>query len=103
MKTSKFLVIAAVSALTFSSAHAQVPFTATCTNSGLGAGMIGQKTVGGQTVFVRRLATIFDAAMDDFGTGGSGDRLELFCVSSADNSSLGMMAGCLTNENCPWR
>jgi hypothetical protein len=103
MKTPRVLLASLTMSAIATSALAQIPFTATCTNAALGAGVIGQKIVGQQTVFVRRLATIKDPAMDDFGTTAPGDALELFCVSAGQNDQLGMMAGCLSHEACPWR
>lgn len=98
------LIIAMVVAGLLTSANAQVPLTtATCTNSNLNGGIVGQRVVVNQTVFVRRLATIADQAMDDFGNSAPGDRLELFCVSTSQGDSLGLLAACLSNEGCPWR
>jgi hypothetical protein len=38
-----------------------------CVTSGLTQGIIGRVTVDGQKYFVRRLATLFDNAIEDFG------------------------------------
>jgi len=102
----KYVAALSIGALMMLSAPAlsQVPLTtATCTNSNLNAGVVGKKTVGNQAVFVRRLATVKDAAMDDYGNTAPGDALELFCVSSGEGDPLGVLAACLSNENCPWR
>ena len=105
MKRVACVVLAALcSSAPASIASAQVPFTtATCTNANLNGGITGPRVVGNQTVFVRRLATVGDGAMDDFGTSAGGDGLELFCVSTGQGDGLGLLAACLTNEPCPWR
>jgi hypothetical protein len=74
-----------------------------CVTSGLTQGVIGFKIIDGQRYFVRRMATIFDSAMDDFGASAVGDSLELFCVSRGATDAFGKTAMCLTGEQCPWR
>ena len=80
-----------------------IPAMMSCTNSNLNSGVVGQRVVQGQVVFSRRLATVFDGAIDDFGTSGGGDALELFCVSRQQTDPLGVVAACLSHEACPWR
>jgi hypothetical protein len=74
-----------------------------CSNSKLTANVPGARIVQGIPVFSRRLATVFDASMDDFGTSAGGDALELFCVSHLQTDALGTVAACLSKESCPWR
>jgi hypothetical protein len=74
-----------------------------CVTSGLIQGVIGTRIVDGQRYFVRRMATIFDNALDDFGASGVGDQLEIFCVSRTASDKFGEVAMCLSNESCPWR
>ena len=74
-----------------------------CVTSGLTQGIIGYKIFDGQRYFVRRLATVFDSAIDDFGEHAVGDSLEIFCVTRFANDKFGKTAMCLTGEDCPWR
>jgi hypothetical protein len=74
-----------------------------CTNSNLNGGIVGQRVVQGQIVFSRRLATVFDGAINDYGNSAGGDDLELFCVSRLQSDPLGIVAACLSKEACPWR
>jgi hypothetical protein len=74
-----------------------------CVTSGLTQGVIGTRTVDGQKYFVRRMATVFDNAIDDFGETGVGDQLEIFCVSRTSSDKFGKIAMCLQFEKCPWR
>src|SRR5262245_32035118 len=52
-----------------------------CVTRGLTQGIIGVKIIDGVRYYVRRLATVFDSAIDDFGASAIGDSLEIFCVS----------------------
>jgi hypothetical protein len=70
---------------------------------GLHAGDIGTRTIDNQQYYVRRMATIFNEAMDDFGTSAANDQLEIFCVTRSASDKLGKVAMCLTFEACPWR
>jgi len=70
---------------------------------GLTQGVTGIRRVDGHDVFVRRMATILNEAMDDFGESGINDQLEIFCVSRNPSDEFGHIALCLNNENCPWR
>jgi hypothetical protein len=74
-----------------------------CVTSALTQGVIGERTVDGQKYFVRRMATVFDNAVDDFGETGVGDQLEIFCVSRTSSDKFGKLAMCLSFEKCPWR
>jgi hypothetical protein len=74
-----------------------------CVTSGLTQGVIGMRTIDGQKYFVRRMATIFDNALDDFGETGVGDQLEIFCVSRTSSDRFGKIAICRSAEKCPWR
>ena len=71
--------------------------------NGLTQGVTGIRRVDGHDVFVRRMATILNEAMDDFGESGINDQLEIFCVSRNPSDEFGQIALCLNNENCPWR
>jgi hypothetical protein len=73
-----------------------------CTNSGLTQDVLGTKTVNGQVFYVRRMATIFQEALDDFGGNASDDNLEIFCVSKNSTDTYGIIAMCLSGEACPW-
>jgi hypothetical protein len=59
--------------------------------------------VAGKVVFVRPLATVLDAAIDDFGANAAGDALSVYCVTNTPNAPRGNIAICLTGERCPWR
>ena len=74
-----------------------------CVTSGLTQGVIGIRTIDGQKYFVRRMATIFDNALDDFGETGVGDQLEILSVSRTSFDRFGKMTICLSAEKCPWR
>jgi hypothetical protein len=49
------------------------------------------------------LATVLDAAIDDFGQNAGSDALSVYCVTSTANAARGSLAMCLTGERCPWR
>jgi len=85
------------------SVFAGPPEWPTCSTSGLTLNVIGIKFVDGQRYFVRRMATIFDNAMDDYGASVGNDNLEIFCISRTAFDHLGKIAVCLSGENCPWR
>jgi hypothetical protein len=85
------------------SGFADSPQTLGCVTSGLTQGVLGPKIVDGHEFFVRRMAIIFDDALDDFGETGFGDELEIFCVSRTSSDEFGHLAMCLSNESCPWR
>jgi hypothetical protein len=72
-----------------------------CVTSGLPTGV--QRAIGNRVVFVRPMATVLDAAIDDFGQNGAGDGLQVFCVTNKANDVFGTTAMCLTGESCPWR
>lgn len=72
-----------------------------CVTDGLPAPQI--KLVGGKYVFVRPLATVLDAAIDDFGQNAASDALAVYCVASTAKAARGNVAMCLTGEKCPWR
>ena len=100
------VVLAAIAVIAASSAaHAQnqaIGADATCTTKGLVSPVL-PKTVNNLQVFVRRLATIKDAAMDDFGGSAPGDELWIFCVTTGQGDLLGRTAFCLSKEpGCPW-
>lgn len=73
-----------------------------CTNSGLTQDVLGNKTVNGEKFYVRRMATIFQQALDDFGENSIDDNLEIFCVSKKNTDTYGIVAMCLSGEACPW-
>ena len=75
----------------------------TCITSGLNASVIGEVTIAEQKYFVRRMATIFEQAMDDYGTSAADDTLQIFCVSRNKDDRFGNIAMCLSGEKCPWR
>jgi hypothetical protein len=93
------LVIAAVPAMAQTPPPAPPPVG--CSTAGLPAPQI--KLVGGKFVHVRPLATVLDAAIDDFGQSGGSDALSVYCVTGTANAARGSLAMCLTGERCPWR
>ena len=99
------LMLAAIAILASSApARAQssaIGADATCTTAGLTAAPV-VKVVNNLQVWVRRLATIKDAAMDDFGVTAPGDELWIFCVTPTPADRLGRAAFCLSKEQCPW-
>jgi len=107
MKRYAFALVALLSlasegAFAQPSAAAQAPAPAPgCVNAGLPVPV--QRVVGGKIVFVRPLATVLDAAVDDFGQSGNDDALSVYCVSKTPNALQGTIAMCLTGEACPWR
>lgn len=80
---------------------------ASCSNTNLTANVPGPRLVDGTLVYSRRIATILDPAIADFGIGGADDDLELYCVSrnNVDPTAepFGWVAVCLSKEPCPWR
>lgn len=74
-----------------------------CTNSGLTQGIVGYKVVNGDRVYVRRMATILNPSLDDYGATTSEDELEVFCVSKKSADFYGILVMCLSGEACPWR
>lgn len=88
---------------------AQAQFTAPqiqtpdCVTDGLTQNAIGYRLVANTFYYVRRLATVPDRSVDDFGVNVSGDALEFFCLTDNPQTSLGKSAICLSRENCPWR
>ena len=85
------------------SSVAQLPEWPECMTEGLTEGEIGSKYIEGQHYYVRRMATILDSALDDFGANGGSDDLEIFCVSRTSSDRYGKIAMCLSKESCPWR
>src|SRR4051794_38353494 len=79
-------------------APAQAP---QCVTSGLPTGV--QRAIGNKVVFVRPIATVLDAAIDDFGQSAGSDNLQMFCVTNKANDVFGTTAICLSGESCPWR
>ena len=73
-----------------------------CVTSGLTQGVLGFRVIDGQIYFVRRMATILDSALNDFGASGTGVQLEIFCVTRTREDVFGKVAMCLSNEMCPW-
>ncbi|MGZ4956134.1 MAG: hypothetical protein ACXV8Q_13585 [Methylobacter sp.] len=73
-----------------------------CLATNLTQGIVGYQVVNGDRYYVRRMATIFDNALDDFGVNNFGNELEIFCVSNNQNDTYGKIAMCLTGEECPW-
>jgi hypothetical protein len=98
MKRYAFALVALASLTAGSDAFAQA---AGCPTGGLPAPY--QRVVGGNIVFVRPVANVLDAAVDDFGTGGGADALAIYCVTKTRTASRGSIAVCLTGEGCPWR
>ncbi|MCC5598197.1 hypothetical protein [Nostoc favosum] len=84
----------------FSAPKIQTP---DCVTDGLTQGVIGYRLVGNTFYYVRRLATVPDGSVDDFGVNAGGDALEFFCLTDTPQTSLGKSAVCLSGENCPWR
>lgn len=74
-----------------------------CVTSGLTQGVIGKVVVDHQRYFVRRMANIFNEAIEDFGASAVDDFLEIFCVSRRSSDRFGKIAICLSGEECPWR
>lgn len=84
-------------------AQANVPTVNGCATDGLNLGIVGFRVVEGKLSFVRRMATVLDPAVDDFGQNAGGDSLEIFCVSKSPEARFGKIAICLSGESCPWR
>jgi len=101
MKTSfKASALAALGLLSLTG-EAALAQPAGCVTVGLPAPQV--KFVAGKFVFVRPLATVLDAAIDDFGANAGGDALSVYCVTNTPNAPRGNIAICLTGERCPWR
>jgi len=101
--TALVLLVLGFLILLIDTSRAGAPEWPQCVTDGLTQGVIGRRTIDGQNYFVRRMATIFDAAIDDFGESAVGDSAEMFCVSRRSSDRFGKLAMCLTGERCPWR
>lgn len=74
-----------------------------CVTTGLNQGVVGVKVIDGQQYFVRRLSTIYEGAIDDYGSKAVADYFEIFCVSRNTSDRFGKIAMCLSGEECNWR